>query len=168
MKTNSYFDNAAFVRGSMTDNYRQVITNRLLDIINNGNSDSVFKAINTLIDFRQELSFGYKSVTAEDAKEVNVIRKEVSRVKEALETWEDIRKDAEEVKKARGQVVDAMVAAETLVAISKDAERGCLPDYVEKELEAQLKAFDKFQELLKNPKFVAVPNSTITATSVYK
>lgn len=64
---NSYYENAAFVRGSLTNEAREVITDRLFSIIEDGAPGDAMMAISHLFSLRNELSFGYKSVEVDDA-----------------------------------------------------------------------------------------------------
>lgn len=64
MTTNSYSNHAVFVRQNLTDIAKEQITKALMSKIKD---TCDIDAIHTLFKYRSELSFGYPSVSADDA-----------------------------------------------------------------------------------------------------
>lgn len=143
MKSNSYYINAAFVRGSMTDVTRRTITDKLLDIIENGEPGDVFQAIHTLMDFRNDISFGYTKNEAEDA--IGTKHPTVSELrKQDLSHYE---------KRDGGSVTVEMALRDNAEANARLGKYDPVP--LKKEVESQAKCLAKMEQHKSAPHYSA-------------
>lgn len=135
---NSYYENAAFVRGSLTNEAREVVTDRLFSIIEDGMPGDAIMAISHLFSLRNELSFGYKSVEAEDATVTYPSTEDLKKQDLShLEKEEILTKEAKDFRqkmtKQNNIIREKMVA--TLDEMMSRRERMLLSDYAKEDLQ---------------------------------